>query len=87
MPDYNARGTDLYNRKVRELIDLGVLRRAAEMDIQPAFKNNSFLVKKQAASSKTWDQCDLKDVRLVTSFCQLQDFIQTIPAKVVKANV
>ena len=46
MPDYNARGTDLYNRKARELIDLGVLRRAAEMDIQPAFKNNSFLVKK-----------------------------------------
>ena len=54
------------------------------MDIQPEFKNNSFLVKKQAASSKPWDQCDLKDVRLVTSFCQLQDFIQTILAKVVK---
>ena len=84
MPDYNARGTDLYNRKARELIDLGVLQRAAEMNIQPAFKNNSFLVKKQAASSKPWDQCNLKDVRLVTSFCQLQDFIQTIPAKVVK---
>ena len=29
MPDYNARGTDLYNRKARELIDLGVLQRAA----------------------------------------------------------
>ena len=55
MPDYNTQGTDLYNRKARELIDLGVLHRAAEMDIQPAFKNNSFLVKKQAALNKTWD--------------------------------
>ena len=86
IPDYNARGTELYNRKARELIDLRVLCRAAEMDIQPAFKNNSFLVKKQAASSKTWDKCDLIDVRLVTSFCQLQDYIQTIPAKVVKCD-
>ena len=53
MPDYNAGGTDLFNRKGRELINLGVLWRAAEMDIQPAFNDNSFLVKKQAASSKS----------------------------------
>ena len=84
MPDYNKQGTALYNEKARELIKLGVLRRAADLDIQPAVKNNSFLVKKQAATQKPWDQCTLKDVRLVTSFCQLQSFIKTIPAKVVK---
>ena len=44
--DYNARGTELYNEKARELIKLGVLKKAAEINIQPAFKNNSFLVKK-----------------------------------------
>ena len=45
MPDYNKKGTALYNNKARELIELGVLRRAADLDIQPAVKNNSFLVK------------------------------------------
>ena len=84
MPDYNTKGTQLYNAKARELIKLGVLRKAADLNIQPAFKNNSFLVKKQAATSKSWDQCELKDVRLVTAFTQLQQFIKNIPAKVIR---
>ena len=46
MPDYNTKGTELYNAKAKELIKLGVLQKAADLNIQPAFKNNSFLVKK-----------------------------------------
>ena len=84
MPDYNAKGTELYNEKAKELIDLGVLQPATKMEIQPAFKNNSFLVKKQAAAGKSWEECGLKDVRMVTAFSQLQQYIKTIPAKVVR---
>ena len=86
MPDYNAKGNELFNAKAAELHVLGVLKKASEMDIQPAFKNNSFLVKKQAATSKTWDECTLKDVRMVTAFSQLQKYIQTIPAKVTRRD-
>ena len=70
MPDYNAKGSKLYNEKALELASLGVLKRASDFSIQPALKNNSFLVKKQASTSKSWDECTLKDVRMVTSFSQ-----------------
>ena len=60
------------------------MRKATKMNIKPIFKNNSFLVKKQASAGKSWEQCGLKDVRLVTSFSQLQDYIQTIHAKVIR---
>ena len=52
--------------------------------IQPALKNNSLLVKKQAAGKTPWQDCILKDVWLVTSFAQLQDYIKTIPAKITR---
>ena len=84
MPDYNSKGTELYNAKAKELTQLGVFCKATDIDVQPAFKNNSFLVKKQSAAAKQWDQCGLKDVRMVTAFSQLQKYILTIPAKVVK---
>ena len=86
MPDYNAKGSKLYNEKALELASLGVLKRASDFSIQPAFKNNSFLVKKQASTSKSWDECTLKDVRMVTSFSQLQKYISAIPAKIVKRD-
>ena len=38
MPDYNKKGTALYNNKARELIELGVLRRPADLNVQPAVK-------------------------------------------------
>ena len=84
MPDYNVKGNQLYNAKAKELMNLGVFRKTTDMDIQPAFKNNSFLVRKQSAATKQWDQCGLKDVRMVTAFSQLQKYIKTIPAKVVR---
>ena len=86
IPNYNSQGTALYNLKVKELARLGVLRKCTDIDIQPAFKNNSFLVKKQSVASKSWDKCHLNDVRLVTAFSQLQSYILTIPAKVLKLD-
>ena len=71
MPDYCSKGNSLYNDKIRELMNLGVLEQYSKLEIQPAFKNNSFLVKKQAAGKKPWQECTLKDVRMVTSFAQL----------------
>ena len=44
MPDYNFRGMELYNEKARKLIKLGVLRKAAEMNIQPGLKITGFLL-------------------------------------------
>lgn len=86
MPDYNRKGNQLYNEKAKQLKEKGVFRKASEMGIQPSIKNNSFLVKKQLAISKSWDQCTVNDVRFVTSFAQLQDYIQTIPAKISKSD-
>ena len=80
--DYCSKGNSLYNNKIQELMRLGVLEKSSNLEIQPAFKNNSFLVKKQAAGRKPWQDCTLKDVCLVTSFAQLQDYIKTIPAKI-----
>jgi len=45
MPDYNISDSSL-QWKIEELMGLRVLCRASELDIQLAFKNNSFLVKK-----------------------------------------
>jgi hypothetical protein len=84
MPDYNSRGNAIFNEKAKELLQLGVFKKASDLDVQPSLKNNSFLVKKQAATSKSWDACTTKDVRMVTSFAQLQKFILTIPAKVTR---
>ena len=60
MPDYNAKGTELYNEKAKELIDLGVLQPAAKMEIQPGFKNNSFLVKNKQPQESHGKSVDLK---------------------------
>ena len=65
-------------------MNLGVLEQSSNLEIQPAFKNNSFLVKKQAAGKKPWQDCTLKDVWLVTSFAQLQDYFKMIPAKITR---
>ena len=87
-PDYNKAGNKLYKDKCRELISKGVLVKAGDMNIQPRLKNNAFLVKKQSAILKHWDQCSIKDVRLVTSFQVLQKFILNVPAKVInKENI
>ena len=60
--------------------------KAGKLSIQPRLKNNAFLVKKQSAVDKKWDQCTIKDVRMVTSFEVLQKFILHIPAKVVNKD-
>ena len=87
-PDYNKAGMKLFNDKCKELIAKGVLKKAGEINIQPRLKNNAFLVKKQSATHKHWDNCSIKDVRLVTSFQVLQKFIVNIPAKVTnKENI
>ena len=87
-PDYNRSGNKLFNDKCMELLSKGVLQRAGELNIQPKLKNNAFLVKKQSAIKKHWDQCTIKDVRLVTSFQVLQKHTVTIPAKVTnKENI
>ena len=82
-PDYNRKGTKLHNDKCSELLSKGVFMRAGDLSIQPRLKNNAFLVKKQSAVGKKWNDCSTKDVRLVTSFQVLQKFILNIPAKVV----
>ena len=80
-PDYNKKGTKLHNDKCQELLAKGVFKKAGDLSIQPRLKNNSFLVKKQSAVNKKWDECSTKDVRLVTSFQVLQKYILNIPAK------
>merc|ERR1712096_520730 len=62
MPDYNSQGNKLYNEKIRELGELGILGKTSSLNIQPAFKNNTFLVRKQSASNKPWNECSTKDV-------------------------
>ena len=86
MPDYNSEGNALFNRKAEELLERGIFKKAAELNIQPALKNNSFLVKKQSAADKSWEMCETKDTRMVTSFAQLQKYILTIPAKITRQD-
>ena len=64
MPDYNSAGNALFNRKAEELLERGIFKKAAELNIQPALKNNSFLVKKQSAADKSWEMCETKDTRM-----------------------
>ena len=83
-PGYGILGEKLYNEKCAEMMKLGVLIDPLQLGIQPKLVNNSWVVKKGHAASKSWDQCCSKDVRVVTGFDYLNKYLKAIPSKVNK---
>ena len=81
LPAYGSHGQKLASQKVLSMIKKGVLVDPHELDIQPALINDSWVVKKPAFSSLSWDKCEEKHVRLVTAFDGLNKFLKQIPPK------
>ena len=84
MPAYGSKMEQLYNTKCKEMIDKGILIDPFELGIQPALINNSWLVKKPSSAGRKLEQLGPNDVRLVTAFNHLNQFLRPIPPKVTK---
>ena len=57
-----------------------------EHNIQPLMTHNSWVVKKPSAANKPWDQCTLKDTRLVVGLDPLNKFLADPPEKITKTE-
>ena len=83
-PGYNPHAAHLFNQKCLELKEKGVLADPQEIQVQPLVTNNSWLVKKKNATSKAWNECTTKDVRLVVGFDKINKYLQSPPGKITK---
>ena len=83
-PGYGSQGERLYNEKCLEMINKGVLFDPLKLGIQPSLVNNSWVIKKASSAKKSWEECQSKDVRLVTGFDYLNKFLKAVPSKVQK---
>ena len=57
-------------------MEKGVLINPMDHDIQPIIINNSWIVKKNSSTHKSFDKCTEKDVRLVVGFDPINKFLQ-----------
>ena len=56
----------------------GVLVDPYELGIQPAIVNDAWVVKKQGSAHLKWEECQEKDVRMVTGFDPVNKFLSQI---------
>ena len=75
VPSYNSNKSILLQEKFDELVKLGVLSRPEDVNVKVVHTSPSFLVKKGDGS-----------YRLVTSFVELNKYIQPMPAKLSTTN-
>ena len=59
----------------------GVLVDPYELGIQPAIVNDAWVVKKQGSAHLKWEECQEKDVRMVTGFDPVNKYLSQIPSK------
>ena len=85
-PNYGSHQDLLFNQKCHSLKQLGVLIDPMEHNIQPLMTHNSWVVKKPSAANKPWDQCTLKDTRLVVGLDPLNKFLADPPGKITKTE-
>ena len=85
-PTYGTHQDLLFNQKCQLLKQLGVLIDPIEHGIQPLMTHNSWVVKKPSAASKRWEDCTLKDTRLVVGLDPLNKFLADPPGKVTKTE-
>ena len=79
-PTYGSQGLLLLHQKFLQMRQKGIL-------IDPlAITNNLWLVKKPSAATTPWDQCTVKDVRVVVGFDRLNKFLRDPPGKVTKSE-
>ena len=81
MPSYGDHGQKLYNQKALEMVEKGVLIDPYEYGIQPTIVNDAWVVKKQKAAYKKWEECTADDVRMVTGFDPVNKYLSPIPSK------
>ena len=81
MPNYGKVGQKLYNEKILKMFHKGVLVDPFQLGIQPRIINDSWIIRKQSAARKPWEECTEKDVRLVTGFDPVNKFLSQIPSK------
>ena len=81
MPNYGKIGQKLYKEKILQMFQKGVLIDPFELGTQPRIINDSWIIKKQSATHKPWENCTEKDVRLVTGFDPINKFLSQIPSK------
>ena len=55
-----------------------------KIGVQPSLVNNAWVIKKQSAIKKPWNECVVSDIRLVTGFDHLNKYLKAIPSKVHK---
>ena len=81
LPSYGDHGQRLFQKKVLTMVQKGVLIDPYELGIQPRLVNDAWVVKKQCAAHLSWEECQEKDVRMVTGFDPLNKFLSQIPSK------
>ena len=67
--------------KAISIVKKGVLVDPYKLGVQPILINNSWVVKKQNAAHKKWEDCSEQDVRMVTGFDPLNKYLHQIPSK------
>ena len=85
-PNYGSHQNLLFNQKCSQLLQQGVLMDPIEHNIQPIMTHNAWVVKKPSAASTPWDQCSVKDVRLVVGLDPLNRFLISPPGKITKTD-
>ena len=83
-PSYGHHAELLYNQKCLQMKQQNVLADPATLDVQPLLLNNAWIVKKASAGTKPWEECSVKDVRLVVGFDFLNKYLQNPPGEVTK---
>ena len=83
-PSYGHHAELLFNQKCLQMKQQNVLVDPATLDVQPLLLNNAWIVKKVSAGKKPWEECSVKDVRLVVGFDFLNKYLQNPPGEVTK---
>ena len=81
MPNYGEHGQRLYDAKIKSMLQKGILIDPFELGIQPRIVNDSWVIRKQSAVHKKWQDCTENDVRLITGFDPVNKFLNQIPSK------
>ena len=83
-PSYGHHAERLFNQKCLQMKQQNVLADPAHIGIQPLLLNNAWIVKKASAGRKPWEECSVKDVRVVVGFDFLNKYLQNPPGEVTK---
>ena len=86
-PNYGAHGLFLYNEKCLQMRAKNVLLDPLQIGVQPLLINNAWIIKKSLAVQKRWEECTVADVRLVTAFDFLNQYLQSSPSKAASYDI